>query len=401
MPLSKTIRLIERVKNSNILFWVPLPPPYSGPEIASSMLLEELEKKRLSVFAVNSTVRKNNLDKGVVDIRGIPLFFKILSRFFNALIRNKCSVVFMPLSANRLGFLRDMVLMVIAKSFGIKIVTQYWGGNYRNYHDSCHAIFRFLIKKTWNLASQAIVETEMLKSLLAPLTKTTEYRVISNGLPPSEYPAREKYSFGLDVSILYIGHLSYTKGFHDFIQAYKILAAKYPGVRLLFAGEKPNYSTQISAFLTGEKKQFFMANYGRIADEILDFIDKAASYRAEYTGIVSGDKKRMLFAKSDIFVQPSYMEGMSLALLEAMFTGLPVVATAVGAAPEIIVEGENGYLIEPGDTAKMVNAIEGLICAPKTRMIMGRKNAAKAREKYTIEMSAEKYHQIFLEVATD
>jgi glycosyltransferase involved in cell wall biosynthesis len=79
---------------------------------------------------------------------------------------------------------------------------------------------------------------------------------------------------------------------------------------------------------------------------------------------------------ADIFVLPSYAEGMSNALLEAMAFGLPTVASHVGAAAEMITHGETGFLIAPGDRPALVSAIRELAEDPSRRERIG----AAARE---------------------
>ena len=66
----------------------------------------------------------------------------------------------------------------------------------------------------------------------------------------------------------------------------------------------------------------------------------------------------------DIFVLPSYSEGVSLALLEAMAAGLPVIATAVGGLPEVVEDGVTGLLIPPRDAEALAGALERLLADP-------------------------------------
>jgi glycosyltransferase involved in cell wall biosynthesis len=148
--------------------------------------------------------------------------------------------------------------------------------------------------------------------------------------------------------------------------------------------------------LSGSEKKHFIENYRSFVDESLEFIANAGKYGAEYRGIVEENEKRTLLMEGDIFVQPSYMEGMSIVVLEAMFTGLPVVATSVGAAPEMIRNGVNGYLVDPGNIEMLAGAIEKLILAPDQRRSIGKNNAKEARVKYSIErFAAEVYQTVF------
>ena len=71
-----------------------------------------------------------------------------------------------------------------------------------------------------------------------------------------------------------------------------------------------------------------------------------------------------LLAASDIFALPSVVEGMPLAILEAMAAGLPVIATAVGAVPQVIEDGQTGLLVPPGDAAALAQALRHMLTTP-------------------------------------
>ncbi len=85
----------------------------------------------------------------------------------------------------------------------------------------------------------------------------------------------------------------------------------------------------------------------------------------------------------DVAVLPSRAEGMSNALLEYMAAGRPIVATAVGATPELIEDGEHGLLVPPGNAQKLAKAIDRLLCEPELARRLGAAARRRARERYS------------------
>ncbi len=85
----------------------------------------------------------------------------------------------------------------------------------------------------------------------------------------------------------------------------------------------------------------------------------------------------------DIFVLPSMVEGLPLALLEAMAAGKPVVASAVGGVPEVVASEQNGLLVEPGNVERLASALERLAMSPALRDRLGAAARATALERYT------------------
>ena len=77
----------------------------------------------------------------------------------------------------------------------------------------------------------------------------------------------------------------------------------------------------------------------------------------EYAGIVSGKAKREFLSSLDVFVLPSYFEGLPIALLESMSFGAVPIVTPVGSIPEVVKDGVNGLLVKEHDASSIVQAI--------------------------------------------
>jgi glycosyltransferase involved in cell wall biosynthesis len=89
-------------------------------------------------------------------------------------------------------------------------------------------------------------------------------------------------------------------------------------------------------------------------------------------GLVDYEELPDRLRDADLFVLPSLQEGLPLSLLEAMACGLPVLATRVGGIPRVVVDGEHGLLVEPGDPARLADALLRLINDSRLREVMGR-----------------------------
>jgi glycosyltransferase involved in cell wall biosynthesis len=94
--------------------------------------------------------------------------------------------------------------------------------------------------------------------------------------------------------------------------------------------------------------------------------------------------------RADVFVHSSRWEGFGIVLLEAMFAGLPVVATRVSAVPEVVVEGETGLLVDAGDAAAMATAIGALLTDPARAAALGRAGRRRAHEEFSVARMTER-----------
>ena len=147
-----------------------------------------------------------------------------------------------------------------------------------------------------------------------------------------------------------VARLFVTKGLVYMLEAFKTIREKYPETRLKVYGEGP---------LRPELMEY-ATKLGLNGDEI--FVG----------AFTSRDELQAIMLETDVFVLPSILEGQPISLVEAMAFGRPIVATTVGGIPELIREGENGLLCEPGNSVCLAERVMTLIENPRLRAGMGR-----------------------------
>lgn len=179
--------------------------------------------------------------------------------------------------------------------------------------------------------------------------------VVGNGvdenlLEPGPATSAEKY-------ILFIGRLSYRKGLFDLLECAKTVCRRYD-VRFILVGK------------------------GELEQKIRAIIEKEGLQdRVILMGHQSREELVKLYQRATIFVLPSHYEGLPTVLLEAMSCGLPVVATNVSGCPDVVSDGENGFLIPAKSPEMMVEAISRLLDDEALRNALG-KNARKTIEEH-------------------
>jgi len=389
----------QKQKFGKVLFVAPLPPPYAGPEVISAELLKALEVIQcpFEIIHLSSNIRKENLKKGVFDFEGVVAFLCVYFRFLRHLIFSRITIGYLLLSSGKVGFMRDAVLVFTASLFSKAVVAHYHGGNFHNFYNSSTPLYKKLIKSTMNRINTVIVLANNLKFMFEKFVDSERIKVLYNGLSVEEYSSIERKPHKKNaVTILFMGHLTFTKGFNDLIKAYKKLKNNYPDIRLVFAGSLPEAKPTLHEFLTSPYKEYFLDNIDKITNEALSFIENASSYDAQYLGFVSGEEKIRVFANADIFVFPSYTEGFPMVVLEAMLSSLPVVVTPVGALPEILEDGVNGFFVNIGDVDDIAKKVERLIIDEELRRKIGLHNREYAFRKFDVKNMAKNLVDIWI-----
>lgn len=137
------------------------------------------------------------------------------------------------------------------------------------------------------------------------------------------------------------------KGFHILIEAWTTIVRQFPGAQLVLVGSGP-YEEQLRSLVA----KFDLSRCVTFVPETLE--------------------ARLYLAAADAIALPSFYEGMSNVLLEAMASGLPVVSSAVSGAVDLIRNGQNGYLVPPGDVAVLERALHNVLSDPANIGARGR-----------------------------
>jgi glycosyltransferase involved in cell wall biosynthesis len=105
---------------------------------------------------------------------------------------------------------------------------------------------------------------------------------------------------------------------------------------------------------------------------------------------------RRLYAEADVFALPTYADGLPMVIMEAMASGLPVIATPVGAIAEAVEHGQTGLIVQPGAVAELRAALVSLIEQPAWRQAMGRTARQRAEEQLDAHANARRIRDLLL-----
>ncbi|MBN1993495.1 MAG: glycosyltransferase [Anaerolineae bacterium] len=223
------------------------------------------------------------------------------------------------------------------------------------------------------IANSANVREFCLSHIGLPAEKVV---VIPNGieLNPAPPPARAaaRQSLGLPLESLVVGAVSRfapVKGLDVLLRA----LVQVPHARLVVVGDGPERAnlTQLAGDL-GITQQVHWAGYRADVPHLLPAFD--------------------------LFVQPSWHEGLPNTILEAMAAGLPVVATAVGGTPEVVVDGVTGLIVPPGDPMALAGAIHHLLVDTNLRGQMGRAGQSRVQQHFDIQQNVERTESLYKEL---
>lgn len=195
---------------------------------------------------------------------------------------------------------------------------------------------------------------------LVPPEDWAKFRIIRCGIDPEIFDVRSEPD-NKTPEVLCLGRLVPAKGQHILLDAVGSLLSEGENVHLTFVGDGPDRAglEQVVAEHSWEKAVTF-------------------------TGAVGQSEVHQYYDKADIFVLPSFAEGLPVVLMESMAKGIATVSTYINGIPELIRDGENGRLVYASDIKSLVKTIRDLLKNPEERRRLGENGRETVFENYNL-----------------
>lgn len=266
------------------------------------------------------------------------------------------------------SFIKHSFCALIAKAAGCRVLLHphcSFSAMYSESSSIWQAIFRSLIRIP---DAVLILSSEWFK--LRQVCPTCKTYLLLNAIDLSPYLPLGQDRFNQPLhnnptQILYLGHIGKAKGSFVLAEAAKILKERGQPFIVHLVGSELTMGEISSLHMMIEENQI---------EDVVKIHPPAY-----------GNEKLDYFRQAEIFIYPSFHEGIPIAVIEAMACGLPVVATRAGGLPDLVQEGVNGFLVPPGQAEALADQVAILIRDVPLRQKMQRESCRLAQEKFGID----------------
>jgi glycosyltransferase involved in cell wall biosynthesis len=345
-----------------------LPPPMGGIATYYQSLLNSSLPQQVDLdFVETSSQKRTGAQSGTFSFSNLISAINDCVRFTKAVIKRRPQLTHIATTLE-LSFVKHSVCVLMARLFGSRVLLHPHCGFPAMYTDQprwWQWFFRQVIRLT---SGVVVLSTEWNK--LNSIVPSCPVYYLPNAIDLSAYrslgSARIAEAKILpQLKVLYLGYMGKSKGSFDLLEAARETMSKNLPVIFNLVGEdvSPGEVEQI-------KKQIEQTGLGNVV---------------AVHPTASDTKKIDFFREADIFIYPSYSEGMPIAVIEAMACGLPVIASKVGGLPDLVKDGFNGILVDAGQPDQIECALETLCLEPDLRTSMQVNGYQRAFDEYEIE----------------
>lgn len=426
------ILLLHTKNMKKILFITPLPPPVHGSAMVSQYIKDsKLVNEQFDCDFVNLSTSRRMDEIGKGGAKKLLRFVGSYVKLFWKLMTRRYDLCYLAITCHDKGFLKDAPFVLLCKLFGRRVVIHQHNKGMSGcvdrwpYRWLLPMVYRntTVILLSWHLypdiervvkREQVVVCANGVPPLAGYRLQTTDDRQQTTDCHPEENTTHytlhtkqndenkdyhpegtvvrsllsvdssnnENYAAELQANsqqptansqapsakILFLSNLIPSKGVYVLLDACKVL--KEWGLQF------------VCDFVGGETKEISCATFEAAVRE------RGLEDVVRYHGPRYGEEKQTFFRNADVFVFPTfyYNECFPLVLLEAMQWRLPVVSSDEGGIPDIVMDGENGFVCRRNDAFSLADALERLITDSSMRQQMGERGYQRYREEYTLEV---------------
>lgn len=233
------------------------------------------------------------------------------------------------------SFERNVFFVKVGKLFGKKVVMHMHCADFESYYNPSKHKQR--IVDTINACDLYLVLSDSWKQYFESIgVKSNIIKVLNNTITP---PVTKRVKRSTDIlNLLYLGVIGQRKGIYDILNALKDNKEMFEGKVVLRIGGNQEE----------EKLQACINEYG-------------LQGMVKFEGFVSGEKKIECLNWADVYILPSFNEGLPIGILEAMSYRHPIISTPVGGIPEVVKDGVNGIMVNPGNVQEIAKAISAFV----------------------------------------
>ena len=261
------------------------------------------------------------------------------------------------------SFYRSCLDMLIAQGCGAAVVLHVHGAYFHEFYAGAGPVGRAAIRWGLQRADAVIALSAAWRDRLLAMGPRARVVVVENAVAVPAAVERGEGGSGGACHFVLLARMDTWKGVDDLLAA-TAKARSRADVRVTLAG--PAGSAGDADALAAK------AAAAGVADCV------------RYVGSVEGAAKQALLQSADVYIQPSHHEGLPIALLEALAAGLPVVATRVGAVPEVVTPGCEGLLVPARSPEELADAMVHVAASPSERRAMGRAAHGLARRRFSL-----------------
>jgi len=351
----------------------PLPPPYGGIAHWTKMISDYArERGDVNIEVINTAPRGRavyNLNVPLRLMAGSAQLLREVFQLVKLLARKRVDVVHLTTSGD-LSVARDFIISNLTRVFSVKFVYHIRFGRIPEISLADTTEWRLIASVMRRALDVIVIDPETCAAVkrFAPEVNVT---LIPNCVDQNSLLSHEKLATGVKVA-LFVGWVVPTKGISELVEAWSILDPHDWVLRIIGPGDL-KYREELFRRLKPNNSEFL--------------------------GELSHQHAMAEMAACDLFVLPSHTEGFPNVVVEAMALGRPILATSVGAIPEML-DGGAGVLVESKSVAALTMALDAVMRDSQKRERMAQMAHSKAMRLYTIDVIFKAYMSIWRNSAT-